>query len=258
MLLNLAIALGYATVAWAIGTKLKRVDIIDAFWGPGFVVVALATVVFGTQQKIDPWRVTLLALVGIWGLRLGLHLMTRWWNEEHEDRRYRKMRENGGPWWWLRSLVTVFWLQGAILWVVALPLQQALSRTSEIDVVIFAAGQLLWLVGFAFEAIGDHQLRRFRNDPDNSDRVLNSGLWRYTRHPNYFGDFTVWWGFFAMSFAAGASLWTVIGPLIMSILLMKFSGVGLLESDISSRRPGYSEYVENTNAFFPAPPGNAG
>ena len=168
----------------------------------------------------------------VWGLRLSLYLLRRNWGRG-EDRRYRAMRDKHGSRFWWVSLGTVFLLQGAILWFVSLPLQAGVWPTPPaplwwLDLV----GCGLWTLGFAFEVVGDWQLARFTSDPDNHGRVLDRGLWRYTRHPNYFGDFCVWWGLFLIAAAAGA-WWTIPGPLLMSLLLMRVSGVPLLEKDIA-------------------------
>jgi steroid 5-alpha reductase family enzyme len=249
---NAAAVFGGLTLVWLLSVILKRTDIIDVFWGPGFAVVAVTSLLQVDGDGPASLATTLLVgMVVLWALRLSSHLLIRWWGEAHEDRRYAEMRSHAPQTWWLRSLFTVFWLQAAILWLVSLPLQLAIQSASLRWPVVFAIGSGLWLVGFLFEGVGDWQLSRFRSDPANSDRVLNDGLWRYSRHPNYFGDFVLWWGFFAMSLALGAAWWTVISPAVMSVLLMKFSGVGLLEKNISSRRPGYREYVERTNTFFP-------
>ena len=159
--------------------------------------------------------------------------------------------KHGSQFWWI-SLGSVFLLQGAILWFVSLPLQAGVWQSAALwwlDLV----GCGLWVLGFAFEVVGDWQLARFTSHPDNLGRVLDRGLWRYTRHPNYFGDFCVWWGLFAIAAAAGA-WWNLPGPLLMSWLLMHVSGVPLLEKDIAERRAGYQDYVARTNAFFPARP----
>lgn len=246
----------YVSIGWCISAWLTRADIVDPFWGPGFALIAIVSswVSMTYKQTISIATVLLLAATIAWGLRLGIHLSIRWWGEEHEDRRYAAMRSDGSRHWWLRSLFTVFWLQGLIMWIVALPLQFALRQPTVQIEPIFLLGFAIWLVGFLFETIGDWQLTRFRSNPDNSNKVLNTGLWRFTRHPNYFGDFTVWWGLFLMSVHCGAPLWTSIGPIIMSAFLMKFSGVGMLEKDITSRRPGYEQYVRQTNTFWPWPP----
>ena len=172
MLVNLIAALAFVSTAWFISVWMTRADIIDAFWGPGFLVVAVTTIAQRESETVDPRRIVLLFLVLVWAMRLGLHLAIRWWNEEHEDRRYAAMRAQGSSLWWLRSLFTVFWLQAVILWVVALPLQLGLSSTATPGAVIFSVGASVWLVGFLFEAVGDYQLTRFRANPQNSDGVL--------------------------------------------------------------------------------------
>lgn len=247
----------YVFVAWLLSVWWTRADIVDPFWGPGFVVLTLTAVLADVDSTVFEQlslRTVLLGLVTVWGVRLGLHLTVRWWGEAHEDRRYAAMRAAGTDRWWLRSLVTVFFLQGFLIWLIGLPLQQALVESVVVNPLLFAAGAAVWLIGFFFEAVGDWQLTRFRANPENANRVLNTGLWRYTRHPNYFGDFAIWWGFFLMSTGCGASWWTVFCPALMSVFLMKFSGVGMLEKDISSRRPGYAEYVQTTSTFWPRPP----
>lgn len=252
LLTNAAVVFGMLTLVWMVSAALKRTDIIDVFWGPGFAVVAVSSLLLVEGELTADSAVTILvAMVVLWALRLGGHLLIRWWGEQHEDRRYADMRAHSPQSWWLRSLLTVFWLQAAILWLVSLPLQLGIQSGSLNSSPLFVVGGVLWLTGFLFEGVGDWQLSRFRSNPANSDRVLDSGLWRYTRHPNYFGDFVMWWGYFSMSVALGAPWWTVFSPLVMSVLLMKFSGVGLLEKNISSRRPGYREYVQRTNTFFP-------
>lgn len=250
----------YVFIAWGLSLIWTRADIVDPFWGPGFCVLCATVVLVGRRselQSLISWRVALLVLVCLWGLRLGVHLSIRWLSEPHEDRRYAAMRSAGGAKWWLRSLVTVFILQGCLIWLIGLPLQLALTSSADVMPPVFIIGAVVWLIGFLFETVGDWQLTRFRKDPQNADRVLNTGLWKYTRHPNYFGDFAVWWGFFIMAVACGASLWTALCPALMSVFLMKFSGVGLLEKDISSRRPGYGEYVRTTSTFWPWWPSTA-
>jgi steroid 5-alpha reductase family enzyme len=152
------------------------------------------------------------------------------------------------------SLFTVFLLQGALLWFVSLPLQLAAAQNSEQPFrALDALGVTVFLIGFAFEAVGDWQLSRFKGDAANAGRVLDRGLWRYTRHPNYFGDFLVWWGLFLLAAACGA-WWTIAGPLMMSVLLLRVSGVSLLERSLNQRKPEYAEYVRRTSSFFPWPP----
>lgn len=245
----------YATVAWVISAWLRRADIIDPFWGPGFIVVTVVAAISGDRSDQIQWLIV--ALVSIWGLRLGGHLLIRWLHEPHEDRRYASMRAAGGDHWWLQSLATVFWLQAVILWFVASPLICCVTSKSEVYIPGMIAGILVFTVGLYFESVGDHQLATFKKQANNDSKVLKTGLWKYTRHPNYFGDFLVWWGLFITGISCGAPAWTVISPVIMSVLLMKVSGVGMLEKDISERRPDYVQYVQQTNTFFPWPPGDS-
>ncbi len=265
---------GFVTLIWALSAWMRRVSIIDAFWGPGFVLVSgfCYSNIGGSAevQQASTLQTTLLMMTAAWGIRLGGHLAIRVFGEPHEDRRYAAMRSKYNPGFWLKSLWIVFWLQGAIMWLISLPLQTALTtaaaaRAFAVDpapgfgsTALFAAGFICWLIGLVFESVGDWQLVRFRAAADSDSRVLNTGLWRYTRHPNYFGDFMVWWGLWICSAVIGAPLWTIICPVVMSIFLMKFSGVGLLEKDIQSRRPGYAEYVRSTSTFFPWMPKSPG
>ena len=169
---------------------LQRADIIDPFWGPGFlVVVGTAAAVNHGIVGLPQW--VLMFLVAAWGLRLGCHLFVRWLHEEHEDRRYAAMREAGSKLWWLRSLLTVFWLQAVILWIVATPLLFAVVSNSQVVPVAMICGVVLFCIGLFFEAVGDFQLTAFKRRADSSGKVLRTGLWKFTRHPNYFGDFTV-------------------------------------------------------------------
>jgi steroid 5-alpha reductase family enzyme len=199
-------------------------------------------------------RVLILAgLTTIWGLRLSLFLL--WRNRgKGEDRRYAAMRVQHGRRFWGVSLFTVFLLQAGLLWFVSLPIQCAAALNSAVPPGwLDAAGIALWGLGLYFEAVGDWQLARFKMDPNNAGRVMDHGLWRYTRHPNYFGDFCVWWGLYLIAAAGGASL-TIFSPLLMSFLLLRVSGVSLLERTIADRRPDYVAYMARTNAFFPGPP----
>lgn len=238
-------------VLWCLGTALRDVSLVDPFWGTGFVLTAgLAWYLNGPTL---PRGTLLTGMTTLWGLRLSVFLLWRNWGHG-EDRRYGAMRDYHGPRFWWVSLLTVFLLQGLIMWIVALPLQVAIATNSAngwsgLDVI----GVTIWAIGLIFETFGDWQLARFKADPENAGRVMDRGLWRYTRHPNYFGDFCVWWGLYLVA-ASGNASWTVISPLLMSILLMRVSGVTLLEITITERRPDYAKYRERTNAFFPGPP----
>lgn len=243
-----ASALGIAAImaaTWLVSLAMEDASIVDIVWGPGFVLVAW----IAWFREADDRSLLVAALVSIWGIRLGAYLA--WRNlGKGEDFRYQTMRRRYGPRFGLISLVVVFGLQGVLMWAVSLPVQAAAGESLS---VIDALGVGLWLIGMVFETVGDLQLAAFKRDPSNSGKVLATGLWRYTRHPNYFGDFCVWWGIYLIALAGGA-WWTVIGPAVMTALLMKYSGAGLLEKSIGRRRPGYEEYVRTTNAFFPGPP----
>lgn len=248
-------------VTWLVSGVVGNASIVDLVWGLGFVLVAW--VVFlrhapdadPSGYPSDRGRSLLpVILTSIWGLRLSAYLT--WRNVgKGEDYRYQSMREKYGDKFFRVSLGTVFGLQGVLMWIVSLPIQAAVSRPAAADVFAWFSilGVVLWGVGLFFETTGDIQLARFNTDPDNKGKVMNKGLWRYTRHPNYFGDFCVWWGLFLIAFEAG-HWWAVLGPVVMTALLMKYSGAGLLEKTITNRRPGYEEYTRRTNAFFPGPP----
>jgi steroid 5-alpha reductase family enzyme len=243
-----ALALVAAMVLlWLWSLPLRNASIVDIFWGTAFVVAAWTAALASAGGGTRRWLV--LALVSIWGLRLSLHLLRR--NAGHgEDPRYAAMRRGHGARFWWVSLFTVFLLQAVLAWVISLPVQAAVVAPATPLGLVDAAAVVLWGTGLAFEAVGDWQLTRFRRDPASRGKVLDTGLWRYTRHPNYFGDACAWWGLGLLGVAAGAP-WTLVSPALMTFLLLRVSGVSLLEKDIAARRPGYREYVERTSAFFP-------
>ncbi|HPF27096.1 MAG TPA: DUF1295 domain-containing protein [Steroidobacteraceae bacterium] len=247
-LLCLLVLLVAATLTWAISVPLKNVAIVDVLWG---ILFLLAGLTFALTVTTPGPRVALvLGLLAVWSLRLALHIAIRSWGHG-EDRRYQAIRARNEPNFAAKSLYLVFWLQAGLAWIISLPLLGAIASATPLFWLDYV-GAALWLVGFVFEAGGDWQLTRFKSQPANKGKVMDQGLWRYTRHPNYFGDFCIWWGFYVFALAAGA-WWALPGPLLMSLLLMRVSGVTLLEKNISERRPGYEEYVRRTNAFFPGP-----
>jgi steroid 5-alpha reductase family enzyme len=244
----LPVLLAAAAVTWAVSVIKRNVTIVDTLWSLLFVIAAV--VYAGSVATPGPRAWLVLALVSVWGVRLAGYLA--WRNRGHEeDRRYQAIRRRNEPNFALKSLWLIFGFQAVLAWVISLPLAGAIAGEAPLG-AFDALGIVLWGVGVFFEAAGDWQLARFKRDPGNAGRVMDRGLWRYTRHPNYFGDFCVWWGFYLIALSAGA-WWTIIGPLIMSFLLLRFSGVRLLERDIGERRPAYAEYVRRTNAFFPGP-----
>ena len=235
-----------AVGGWLLSLPLRNVSLVDSLWSLKFLLCGL--VYAGLSAASGPRATLLLVLLALWALRLALHIT--WRNRGHgEDRRYQAIRRNNEPGFAWKSLYIVFGLQAVLAWVISLPLLAATNSTRPLG-LLDAVGTGLWLLGFVFEAGGDLQLVRFKSDPANAGRVMDRGFWRYTRHPNYFGDFCVWWGFYALALSAGG-WWSIAGPLLMSALLMKVSGVTLLEKDIGERRPAYADYIRRTPAFFP-------
>lgn len=238
-----------AIVTWLVSLLLRNASIVDSVWSLLFLAAA-GTYALMTSAPGGARRTLILVLVAIWAVRLAGYITWRNWGEG-EDKRYVAMRKRQGPRFPLKSLFTVFLLQGLLAWVVSLPLLAAVDGTNSLGPLDYA-GAALWLLGFAFEAGGDWQLARFKSDPANDGLVMDRGFWRYTRHPNYFGDFAQWWAFFLVGLAAGG-WWALPGPVLMSYLLLRVSGVSLLERTIEKTRPKYADYVARTNAFFPGP-----
>ncbi|HSM61927.1 MAG TPA: DUF1295 domain-containing protein [Longimicrobiales bacterium] len=246
---GLGVVVTAATLLWLVSLARRDASIADPFWAPGFLVVLLVYV--GLAPAGHPRQLLVLLLVGAWAGRLGLHLLRR--NlREGEDPRYAAMRREHGARFGLVSLVTVFWLQAALLWIVSAPLLGAAWGALPLGPWDLA-GAVVAASGIVTEAVADRQLRAFRRDPDNRGRVLSRGLWRYSRHPNYFGNAVLWWGLWLLAVGAGAA-WTALGPALMTFLLVRVSGVPMLEASLRERRPGYEEYVRRTSAFLPWPP----
>ena len=247
-----ALVLGACMLAlWLASLALRDASIVDIFWGLGFAIVASLAFLWTEGPGARRGLVALLTVA--WGLRLAGHLL--WRNAGRgEDPRYAAMRRHWGSRFPRVSLFTVFLLQGVLLWVVSLPVQVAQASPGGPLGALDAAGVALYGVGLFFETAGDWQLARFKADPRNAGRVMDRGLWRYTRHPNYFGDFCVWWGIFLVAVSTPHGPLTVVGPLLMSFLLLRVSGVPMLERGIEQRRPDYAAYRRRTSAFFPLPP----
>lgn len=246
---SLVAVLTLSVAVWLVSVARRDVSIVDSLWSL-MILLCLLTYTYSITNA-GPRALLLVTLLGLWAVRLSLHITIRN-HGEPEDRRYRAIRENNQPYFEWKSLYIVFLLQGFLAWVVCLPVVAAVGGQAPLGPLDFA-GFTLWLAGMFFEVVGDHQLSRFRRRPQSADAVLDTGLWRYTRHPNYFGEALLWWGFYLFALSAGA-WWAIVSPLLMTFLLLRVSGVVMLEKDISRRRPAYRDYVRRTNAFFPGRP----
>lgn len=247
-----ALAAAFAVMfgAWLVSLRLRDASVADIAWGLCFVAIAWTVLAIGPAG--DGRSVLIAVLVSVWGLRLAAYITSR---HDSEDRRYRAMRSKHGERFALRSLLTVFALQAVIAWVVSLPIQvSAVDATPDSIGLLGIAGALICGVGIALETIADLQLSRFLRREDSTQRVMDGGLWRFSRHPNYFGDAVFWWGVWLIALETGSAWWTAIGPAVMTLLLLRVSGVALTEKTISERRPGYRDYEERTSAFIPLPP----
>jgi steroid 5-alpha reductase family enzyme len=239
--------LGLMSVLWLVSLVLRNASIVDIFWGPGLIIVTW--VAFRLAPGYQPRKELVAALITIWGLRLAIHICLRNWSKP-EDFRYARWRdENGVHWWWL-SFFQVFLLQGLLMWIMSAPLLAAqVSGFPAILTPLEVLGTSIWTFGLLFESIADFQLTRFRANPADRGKLFMDGLWKFTRHPNYFGEAVVWWGFYIIALAAG-NAWTIFSPILITYLLLHVSGVALLEKTMQSK-PGYEEYRQRTNAFFP-------
>jgi steroid 5-alpha reductase family enzyme len=236
---------------WLLSLLLKNASIVDIVWGLGFVITSwvLALTIDGDSTR----QILLAVMVGAWGLRLGGYLAKR--NIGHgEDWRYKAMRKKKGARFGLISLVTVFGLQGVLMWVVSLPVMFGNSDATPGVGPLAVIGVMVWAVGLSFEAVGDWQLVQFKKDPNNAGKVMQTGLWSLTRHPNYFGDALLWWGIGIVGAETGTGVVGFIGPVVMTVFLLRVSGVPMLERSLMKRREGYAEYAARTSAFIPRPP----
>lgn len=234
---------------WIISVIRENVSIVDIFWGFGFVLVSIFYFLQGEGNETR--RILVLLLSVIWGLRLTFYIGWRNYGKG-EDYRYRQFRKNYGEkrYWWI-SFFQTFLLQGILMWLISAPLLAAHHYGNDKSLnILDLAGFILWFLGFLFEAGGDWQLAVFKADPSNKGKVLDRGFWKYTRHPNYFGDSSVWWGYGLFSLAAGSMI-PILGSLLMTLLIIKVSGVALLEKNLKEQKPQYREYIKKTSAFIP-------
>ena len=235
---------------WLVSIPLRDVSIVDVLWGLAIALGGWVAFVVGDGDEAR--SALMVVLVTIWAARLVVYIGLRKLRHPGEDSRYAAMRtRHEGRFLWV-SLGLVFGLQAALAWVICLVLVGSATYFGALG-WLDAVGVVLFVIGMVFEAGGDLQLQRFKADPDNKGQVMTSGLWRYTRHPNYFGEFCVWWGLYCLALSAGA-WWTIIAPLVVTALVTKVSGAAHLEKTTMGRRPGYADYVKRTSGFFPRPP----
>lgn len=237
--------LSLATMTWIISVIKKDVSIVDSAWSLMFVAGAAVLLLFSEMSLRSE---IIFILLIIWAGRLSAHITLRSWGED-EDHRYQAIRNKYQPYFAIKSFFIIFVFQAILASIVLLPVGYALLRDADWNSLDYLAS-ILVIIGICYESVADYQLHRFKKDHNNKGKVLETGLWKYSRHPNYFGESLVWWGFFIFAANQG-DLVTVVSPLIMTFLLLKFSGVGLMELDIADRRPAYRQYIESTNAFFP-------
>jgi steroid 5-alpha reductase family enzyme len=246
---NLTAVILMMILGWFLSLVLKNVTVVDSLWGLGFVLIAWLT--FFLTDGFLGRRLLIALMVTVWGLRLSIYLSRRNWGKG-EDPRYGSWRKKSGKHFWIVSLFKVFLLQSLFLWAISLSLQYgAVSKTPAMITWLDLCGLSLWMVGFVFEAVGDWQLAAFKSNPANKGKVMDRGLWAYTRHPNYFGECLMWWGIFVIAFSTPNSWWTVLSPLIITAVLLKMTGIPLTERTIVAHRPGYKEYIQRTPAFIP-------
>lgn len=235
---------------WSVSLLRRDASIVDIVWGLGFVLAAWAARFVSGAEGSGNWL--LVAMVTVWGLRLSSYLARRNLGKG-EDFRYQAMRRKHGARFPVVSLYTVFGLQGALMFIVALPVTLG-QRDADAGVGVIAfLGFVVWAIGLYFEAVGDAQLARFKRDPRNEGRIMDQGLWALTRHPNYFGDSLVWWGLAIVGSVQGAGPWAFLGAAVMTTLLVRVSGVAMLDRLLAKRKPGYAEYMARTSGFIPMP-----
>ena len=252
--IGLGVVVAGAVLAWLFSLARHDVSVVDSLWS---LFITTAGIVYAvTLPSTSARPMLMLALAIVWALRLSIYIT--WRNHgQPEDRRYQQIRARNQPNFELKSLYLIFVLQALLAWIVSAPFLAGIAGPNTLNALDWA-GAALAAFGIVFEAVGDQQMARFKADAANKGQVMDSGLWRYTRHPNYFGECCTWWGLYLIAFAAGGAWWSIVSPLLMTFLLLKVSGVSLLEADITERRPAYRDYIARTSAFIPAMPRHRG
>lgn len=251
--LTFVVTLSAFAALWAVHVVKKDVGVVDIYWGPGFAVIGLIALFTHVDASREQW--ILLTLTALWAVRLGVYLAIRHHHSTNEDRRYAQMRANGGSTFWWVSLFKIFLLQGILMWLIATPQHVGLlnedPNSDHLIVALFWAGCALFWVGFLFEVVADWQLYHFKRDASNIDQTMTTGIWAYSRHPNYFGEIVLWWGMGMMAFAISGSFISFIGPALLHLLILKVSGVSMLEQHLGSSKPDYAAYIKNTSRLIP-------
>jgi steroid 5-alpha reductase family enzyme len=246
---NLMAVVILMSLGWLVSLPGRNVTVVDSLWGLGFVLIAWVTFALADGYWGRRWLIAV--LITLWGLRLCAYLSYRNWGKG-EDPRYGQWRQASGDRFWIVSLFKVFWLQALFLWVIALVVQLPQMAPQPAHLTGWDGfGAAVFLIGFACESIADRQLQRFKADLANQGQVMDRGLWRYSRHPNYFGECLIWWGMFFIALAVPGGGWTLISPVIITLVLLKMTGVPLTERTTMERRPGYRDYMRRTSTFIP-------
>ena len=241
---------------WLVQVKTKDAGVVDIFWGPGFAVIVFIYVALHPNTTL--WNCIIAIITNIWAIRLGFHMGMRHHKSKSEDRRYALMRSNNETSFWWSSLYKVFLLQAVLMWIIASSQHAAFSITENsgqpIILSLFLFGLGLFVAGFTLETVADYQLSKFKSDSQNAGKTMNQGLWAWSRHPNYFGEMVIWWGFGFCGFAVSGAWWAFVGPALLTFLLLRVSGVTLMEKHLLPEKEGYEAYVKNTSALIPLPP----
>lgn len=240
----------YMNLWFVVSLIKKRNDVADIAWGLGFVLLAWASCLLA--MELDAQSIIAITLVSVWGIRLAWHIHKRNRGKE-EDYRYKLWREEWGKWFYLRSYLQVYILQGILLYIIVLPVLVINNNADGAFTILDVLGICIWLIGFFFEVVGDWQLSRFIQNPTNKGKLMTSGLWQYTRHPNYFGEVTQWWGIWLVALSDPLSWISIIGPLTITFLILKVSGIPMLEKKME-KNPSFIEYKNTVSRFFPLPP----
>jgi steroid 5-alpha reductase family enzyme len=249
LIIELTVIMAYMSVWFCLGQALRRNDVADIAWGIGFIVTSVSAMVF--TENVTPRGLLITCIVVLWGVRLSSHVFLRNLGKQ-EDPRYRKWRKDWGKHAVIRAFFQVFLLQGVLIIIISLPVTIVITAERSPLSLLDILGVCIWFVGFAFETVGDYQLMRYKRNPANQGKIMTQGLWRYTRHPNYFGEVALWWGVYLIAVSVPLGWATILGPITITCLILKVSGIPLLEERYKDN-PEFQMYKRRTSAFFPLP-----